>query len=359
MTKDEYLIDGHKLLWHTDRLQQWQNGQLISPIYIEISPVSYCNHKCIFCGVDFAMEKETKLDADILCRRLKEMGESGVRSIMYAGEGEPLIHKDLPEIIRTTKESGIDAAMTTNGTLGNAGIWEKILPYLTWVKFSVDAGSADVYSDVHKVPAGSFDKTIRSIKDALLVKEDNKLQVTVGVQFLVIDENIDDLKNAMELFSGYGIDYFVIKPYSKHPQMLKKHNNPYSDETLEYLKGLVSEYEDKSGMRIIFREKAFNRYSESEINYNHCHALYFWGYISASGSFYTCSVFMGDERFKAGNIYDDDMNTIMFGQKRQKAVHFGESELKIHDVCRLNCRMARVNEFLEFLKDTPRHINFV
>jgi len=59
-----------------------------------------------------------RLDTKVFCEKLKQMGLLGVRSIMYAGEGEPLLHKDLPKFVKTTKESGIDVSITTNGTTG-------------------------------------------------------------------------------------------------------------------------------------------------------------------------------------------------------------------------------------------------
>lgn len=356
---DKYHIDTHKLYWHLDRVVEWQEKRIIPPIYIEISPVSYCNHKCIFCGIDFAMQKNVKLDRDTFCKRIKEMGELGVRSIMYAGEGEPLLHKDLPEFIEITKKSNIDVSMTTNGTTGNYELWKEILPYLSWIKFSVDAGTPEIYADVHKVPEKFFNKTLNSINEAVKVKNDYGLDVTIGVQFIIIEENIEDIEKAIKLFSQTGINYLVLKPYSFHPQMLNKKNIIYTEETLNFIGNIVSRYKSKTKMDIIFRKNALKKYMEAIKDYNHCYALPFWGYISSKGDFYTCSVFIGDENFKAGNIYEEDMKTIILGEKRKKSIIYGEKDLIIEDRCRLNCRMARVNEFLECLNNKPDHINFI
>ncbi|MCL5238001.1 MAG: radical SAM protein [Nitrospirae bacterium] len=356
---DNYSIDGHKLIWHLDRVHAWQVQRVIPPIYVEISPVSFCNHRCVFCGVDFAMQKKQQLDTGILCERLKEMGSLGVKSIMYAGEGEPLLHKDLPRIISVTKKSGIDVAITTNGSLGNSQIWTEILPYLAWIKFSVDAGTAAVYSKVHKVAANFFDKTLYSIKQAVHIKNEKKLDVTIGVQFLIIEENITDIRNALELFSSFGIDYFVLKPYSLHPKMLKKRDITYTQDIINGVQSIADEYRAQHGMHVVLRKSALEMYKKGTKDFKHCYALPFWGYISANGDFYTCSVFIGDERFGAGNIYADDMQTVLFGQRRENSIEFGSNGLAIKDECRVNCRMARVNEFLEFLNDRPRHINFV
>jgi len=356
---DKYNIDGHKLYWHLDRVCEWQKKRVIVPVYIEVSPVSYCNHSCIFCGIDFAMNKAIQLETECFSRRLEEMGKLGIKSIMYAGEGEPLLHKDLSKLVVNTKKHGIDVAITTNGTAGNYELWNDILPHLSWIKFSIDAGSPQIYAKVHNVREEIFYKTLESIKDAVKVKKDRKLNVTIGLQFLIIEENINDIENAIKNFSDSGVNYLVLKPYSLHPQMIDKKEVYYTEEKIKFLENVLNKYKNEKKLNIIFRKNTMKKYMEKEKNYTHCYALPFWGYISSRGDFYSCSVFIGNERFNVGNIYTNNMEEIIFGEKRKKSIEFGEHELQIENECRLNCRMARINEFLEYLKNEAEHINFI
>jgi len=357
---DKYLIDGHKLFWHLDRVAIWQKKRIIPPVYVEVSPVSFCNHRCVFCGIDFARDTGLQLDTKVMCERLVEMGKIGVRSIMFAGEGEALFHKDLQTLIKTAKDAGIDVSITTNGSRGDYDFWKEILPSLTWVRFSVDAGTAGVYAKVHNVPEKSFGKTIKRIEDAVKIKKDHTLGVTIGVQFLIIEENLNNIEDALRLFNDLGVDYLSLKPYSLHPQMMNKKDVVYTKETMYYVQEILNKYKkDKTKMNIIFRKDAMERYMNREKNIKHCRALPFWGYISSKGDFYTCSVFIGDERFKAGNIYNEDMQNIIFGDARKNSIKYGAEILSIGEECRLNCRMARVNEFLEFLENKPEHVNFI
>jgi len=355
---DKYLIDGHKLFWHLDKVADWEKGKPIAPVYVEVSPVSLCNHKCLFCAIDFVRDKDFSLDTEIFCKRLKEMGSLGVRGVMFAGEGEPLLHKDLKVFIRTAKRSGMDVSLTTNGTLGNYRIWKELLPYLTWIRFSVDAGDAKSYSKVHKVSENAFKKTIRSIEDAVKVKRDLRLDVTIGVQFLAIEENLKSLGKAINLFSKIGVDYFSIKPYSLHPQMINKRDVFYTEKTAGHIRQVANRFK-RSKMSIIFRDLSMERYAGRKKAFKHCRALPFWGYVSSKGDFYTCSVFIGDERFKVGNIHDQKMRDILFGKPRKESIAYASKRLPVDKECRVNCRMARVNEFLEFLENRPEHINFI
>ena len=118
MNADGLRIDHHKLLFHVDRVSDWLKSERIYPLYMEVSPAGSCNHRCVFCGLDFMGYQPRFLDADLLKTRLTEMGSLGLKSIMFAGEGEPFLHRRMVEIILHAKEqSGIDVAVTTNGVL--------------------------------------------------------------------------------------------------------------------------------------------------------------------------------------------------------------------------------------------------
>lgn len=359
MKLDKYLIDSHKLFWHLDRVADWQKKKLIAPVYIEISPVSLCNHKCIFCAIDFVRDRDFKLDTELFCNRLKEMGKLGVRSVMFAGEGEPLLHKDLKRFIKTAKSSGMDVSLTTNGGIGNYDIWRELLPSLTWIRFSVDAGNAESYAKVHKVDGSVFNKTVKSIEDSVRVKRDLRLDVTIGVQFLMIEENLKSLEEALSLFSRIGVDYFSLKPYSLHPQMVNKRDMFYTKRISGRIQRIVDKFKKNSRMNIVLRDVSMKKYVMGEKQFKHCRALPFWGYVSSKGDFYTCSVFIGDKRFKVGNVHKQDMRSIFFGKRRGQSISYAAKNLPIGKECRVNCRMARVNEFLEFLVQKPEHVNFI
>ncbi|MBF0144176.1 MAG: radical SAM protein [Magnetococcales bacterium] len=356
---DPLHLDGHKLLWHPARVRDWQRQRVIAPLYLEISPVSYCNHRCLFCGVDFQMEKGVRLPEELLCRRLQEMGELGVKAIMFAGEGEPTLHPSLGRFIETGRGAGIDISLTTNGNLGDASFWERILPHLTWVRFSVDAGSPEVYARVHGVAAGMFQRTLANIIRAVALKREGRSRATVGVQILILEENIDDIARALALFSEIGVDYIALKPYSFHPQQLHTKEVHYTAEVIGRLEAILAEFSPRPGTRIVFRKAATLVYAAKGLDFHHCRALPFWGYINAQGEFYTCSVFLGDKRFLAGSIHDQEMKGLFFGPLRSASIAFGERELVIGDECRVNCRMARINEYLEELDHLPLHRNFV
>jgi len=55
-------FDSHKLHYHYNRVCEFMNNGDCYPIYMEVSPVGSCNHRCIFCAYDYIGYPNRKLD---------------------------------------------------------------------------------------------------------------------------------------------------------------------------------------------------------------------------------------------------------------------------------------------------------
>jgi len=216
-TRDKYKIDSHKLNFHPARVGAWLAGERIYPIYMEISPSGACNHRCTFCGLDFMGYKANRLDAAMLMDRLAELARLGLKSVMFAGEGEPFLHPDMAAIILHTKALGIDVALTTNGTLMDDDTTRRILGAVSWIKVSCNAGDAETYAKIHRTKAEHFDLAIANMARAVKLRQETGSRCTLGVQSLLLPENQDSMPALARTARDLGLDYLVVKPYSQHP----------------------------------------------------------------------------------------------------------------------------------------------
>lgn len=359
-------IDSHKLSLHPERVSQWLKGsdnwdkaQKIYPIYVEISPSGLCNHNCSFCGLDFTPQnKAVFLEAGILKDRLSEMARLGVKSVMFAGEGEPLLHKDMAEITMHAKKTGIDVAFTTNGTCLIKRFCETALSSIEWIKVSINAGTPKTYAKIHNAPENHFELVLRNIAYAVGIRNEQRLSCVIGAQAILLPDNKDEMEALAKSVQDAGCNYLVIKPYSQHPQSVtsKYQNVSYQQDEMKNLEGTLSKL-NGGNFKVIFRSQTMERISKGK-TYSKCHSTpFFWAYISSVGDIYSCSVFLGKEKFLLGNIYRNTFKGIWEGEKRRKNWEFMES----FDVsgCRDGCRMDSCNRYLQDIKNPPEHFNFI
>ena len=102
------------------------------PGYLQFAITNICNARCDFCG--FAVDRfaprhrrsvtlQEAREAIDICRR------NHIGYLLFVG-GEPLVHRDLPEMVRYAASRGIRPMICTNGSLwteiGRASCRERV-----------------------------------------------------------------------------------------------------------------------------------------------------------------------------------------------------------------------------------------
>lgn len=354
---DANRIDSHKLMFHPEAVARWLAGELVYPLYMEISPTGACNHRCTFCALDYRHYRPSFIATELLKQRLAEMGRLGVKSVMYGGEGEPLLHRDLEEIIVHTRSSGIDVALTTNGVLLSPQRSREMIPHVAWIKVSVNAGSSETYARVHRTGKDEFTRVLDNLSAAAAYARSHGDGCVIGAQMVLLPENAAEAEPLARLMRDAGVSYLVIKPYSQHPMSLTRcyHEIDYSPylELEERLRAY-----DSDDFRVIFRMNTMLKMQRTRRGYDRCLALPFWSYIDAEGCVWGCSAYLGDERFCYGNILEESFEAIWNGRRRQESLAFVADRLD-PEACRMNCRMDEINLYLWELTHPERHVNFI
>lgn len=347
-------MDSHKLIYHPEIVARWMRGENVYPIELEIGLTNACNHRCIFCAVDYTGYKPDRMDKQLLINNLREIAPRGVKSIIYAGEGEPLLHREAPDIINETKSMGIDAALSTNGVLLTSDISRECLKSLTWVRFSTAGITDEVYDKIQRGARGDLAKVLHNMEEAVKVKRDQHLHTTLGVQLLLLPDNKNEIVRMGRKLRRIGVDYFTIKPFSQHPQSKHILQVDY-EEMLELEKEVKTLQTDE--FAVYFRAHSMKKL-RCQRTYQHCWALPFMVYIDAKGNLWPCIVFMGKDELRYGNLYDNSFVDIWEGQHR-KAITDYFMQMDLKNNCRELCRLDEMNRYLEELKNPSEHVNFI
>ena len=85
------ILDGTKIQWYTDRVKEWEKGNKIAPVTIDIALTRSCNYACHFC---YAMTQEN--DRSVITKQhifdfLDDAAEIGVKGISLVSDGESTV----------------------------------------------------------------------------------------------------------------------------------------------------------------------------------------------------------------------------------------------------------------------------
>jgi len=345
--------DNHKLMYHPERVSEWFSSGDCYPIYVEIGPTNRCNHRCIFCALDWIEKKYQDIDTGVMNRAFKELSVCGVKSVMFAGEGEPFMHPDICEFIINAKLTGLDVAIATNGVLFTEDKIKQCLINLSWIRYSLDAGTAHTHNKIHQGGKKDFDKIVENIRKAVEIKVQNGYPVVIGVQLLIISENFDEIIPFIKLMKEIGVDNVQLKPYSQHP--LSKNRYSVNVIQMDQLAEEIKDYNNDS-FQVIFRQKSAYRLVE-EKPYAECYGLPFYALIEADGNVIPCNLYHTRPEFSYGNLYEETFSEIWQGKKRKEVIA-RLREMGI-EACRKGCRLDPMNRYLDVLKNPHPHVNFI
>ena len=125
---------------------------------------------------------------------LKHIYNSGAVGVAFEG-GEPLLRKDLVDILAFSRSLPLHTSLITNGTLLESRI-DEIAPYINGVVY-VSLDGLEKTHDAIRGVGGSFRKSVRGISAA-------KEKVTVTINTTVMNENIDEIENMVYLAKELG-----------------------------------------------------------------------------------------------------------------------------------------------------------
>lgn len=214
----ELILDDHKLGWHYERVAAWAAGERIAPVSVDMALSRGCTASCKFC---FAMMQESQerpnIKTNAALHLLDDFKSIGIKSVSLISDGESTLSKAYVPFIQHAHSLGLDVGNGTNAWEWEPEKIEQVLPYLTWVRFTVAAGRPASYADImFKGPEHTdvFDRAMDHISYAVALKKRKGLNVTLGIQMVLMPQFKDEILPFAQLALDLGVDYGVIKHVS-------------------------------------------------------------------------------------------------------------------------------------------------
>lgn len=178
------------------------------PRQLTVAITAACNLKCIGCryGRDFMLGE--RLSLETVRDMVDDGAAAGINRVRYFG-GEPLLHPDLPAMIRHATDKGIDVYITTNALLLGRRIDELWNAGLRWLSMGF-YGVEQEYNE-YTQRDGHFHK-LRASLDSVRQRYGERLKIQLNWVILKNTCNLEALQRAWDFALEYDC-YFHLDLY--------------------------------------------------------------------------------------------------------------------------------------------------
>ena len=182
------------------------------PYLINSEPTNHCNYRCPFCPTGKKAGRPGGYAPLELYEKILHQIAPTTYLITLHGWGEPLMHKNLPEIIRLANKKRICTVVTTNGSILNAELSGKIISSkLDCLIFSIDGSSEESYQTYRR--GGKYSEILNNLKELISMKKEMGSSTPfIEWQFLVFKHNEHELSYVKKIARETGVDNLVFLP---------------------------------------------------------------------------------------------------------------------------------------------------
>lgn len=321
--------------YDTDRQRLADIIPLQHPFTIYIEQTKYCNFKCYYCmhsthdkpdGVFAANgHKMQHMDFEDYKKLIMQLGELGIKRIVFSGLGEPLMNPRFPDFVKYAVDAGIAerVEVLTNGALITPEYADALIKAgITNINISIQGINADEYKRVCGIDI-DFDKFLSNLTYLYEHRGNTRIYIKC------IDAI---LKDAAEKDLFYGL-------FSKICDRIYIEHLVVMQQSMDILHEIVDDTRNLYG-------EVFNKKRDV------CSQCFYFLQAGVDGEVYPCSIPGLTHDFSIGNWQHESLKDIWSGERRRehlkKMLSFKRREIP---QCK-NCSCFHcISDPLEYLDD--------
>lgn len=342
---------------HQGRMLSLSQGLCAAPAQVHLVITNRCNHNCSFCAYRSSrssssqnFDKTDQIDWDSRGRKLiEELARAGTSAIQFTGGGEPTVHPRFTDFLSVTFSHGMKAALVTNG--GNVGdVDMHLVMRLSWIRFSLDAATAETHARLHGVSVKEFSRVTENIHRVVKEKGRAGHGPVIGVGFVISPENWRETGQAIEMADALGVDNIRISA-AFFADAIGSHLE-YFEEVKEMI--LQAKKKARFGLRVF---DLFGDRVEDLVQRNprqpRCWISKLVPYIAADLNIYTCCVLAYNRRGLLGSVAEAPFDTFWRDEAHPVLSRFDASGCPL-------CMFNEKNRMLEYMMNLgSQHVDFL
>jgi len=285
------------------QLRVTDDFHLRSPLIVWLELTRACNLRCRHCFTSGGSDPSAMTTSQVL-RTLDQLKRKGVFCVVFSG-GEPLLRRDLFELLDYAQEQGFVIALVTNGLLLTEAVMERLPRSSFRLTISLD--------NLHFGGSKSGDPAERLslLQRRLLALKERG--IPCNVSSTMTSENLDELEEIFKWLSLQGIPFRTIpftpigrgatcpelqlKPAHVRPAAELWNMELRNENQLRTEQGLTFSRLFDFALTLVYIGQA-------------CKGGRYIAYVGASGDVFPCTTCVGAGAFRAGNITETPFEEI-------------------------------------------------
>ena len=270
------------------------------PTFIAIEPANYCMLHCQQCPVGMratAPEARALISEKIWIKALNEAA-TFAHTVIFHFQGEPLLHPDLPKMIRYAHHLKLFTMLSTNAQLLTPDVAEALVDAgLDRIIVSIDGLTEPTYS--HYRVGGSLQRALAGMRALADCKKQKGYGPEIEMQCLYLKSNQHEWSLFRERFRQLGADKISMKTAQFYDF---EHGHPDMPDDSRYAR---------------YKRNPDGTYSLKKKLHNRCYRLWSGCVITTDGTILPCC-FDKEHHFPLGNICSSSLAAIMHGEDAQR-----------------------------------------
>lgn len=210
------------------------------PLCVDIELASVCDLACPFCFRNFIATPDKIMKKELAFKIIDQCSELGVPSMKFNWRGEPLMHPELPEIVKYAKSKGIiETIINTNATNLNKKVANEIIDSgLDLLIYSFDGGSKKTYEKMRpgRFKENSFEKVYENIKNFNIIKKNKKAKFPrTQIQMIITKDTVNEVGSFFDLFKSC-VDDVSLKNFTDRGSDLDKLDQKEKEKVKKFCK---------------------------------------------------------------------------------------------------------------------------
>ncbi len=297
------------------------------PLYVQFEVTTHCNLACYMCVRNEVIRHPRHLRFDAFQRVFDQIRAP---KLTLSGAGEPLLHPDLPGIIAHAKGCGTSVMIPTNGTLlSRPEVAESLVASgLNVLKVSIDAATPATYQAIRRQDC--FDRIVEGLSLIEKIKRRQR-RTTPQIRFdvVILKENFHEIPALVRLADRLAIGTIFFRALQTKGIGAEREETIGKDVDFEALYRAVQEGIAEASRRTIrtnlkdvardFRTyRSIYTQQDAAMARHVCLLPWLQCFISVKGEVSPCCATYTNEGFSAGNVFEQDFETIWNGPPMQE-----------------------------------------